>query len=61
MAQQLEKFTSAEDAWCTEAVFQSLSGVERVVSGYTGGTIKNPSYREVCMGTTGHAEVIEVL
>ena len=61
MAQQLEKiYLGGGCFWCTEAVFQSLSGVERVVSGYTGGTIKNPSYREVCMGTTGHAEVIEV-
>lgn len=46
--------------WCTEAVFQQLEGVERVESGYAGGTVKNPSYKEVCTGTTGHAEVIRV-
>ncbi len=44
--------------WCTEAVFQIIEGVEEVVSGYTGGTIKNPAYREVCSGRTGHAEGI---
>ncbi|NND88600.1 MAG: peptide-methionine (S)-S-oxide reductase MsrA [Flavobacteriaceae bacterium] len=44
--------------WCTEAVFQRLEGVEEVVSGYTGGTIKNPAYREICTGRTGHAEGI---
>ncbi len=44
--------------WCTEAVFQRLEGVINVVSGYTGGHIKNPAYREVCNGTTGHAEAI---
>ncbi len=44
--------------WCTEAVFQRIEGVEEVVSGYTGGTIKNPAYREVCTGRTGHAEGI---
>lgn len=46
--------------WCTEAIFQQLKGVETVVSGYTGGTVKNPSYKEVCTGTTGHAEVIQI-
>lgn len=46
--------------WCTEAVFQQLEGVDRVESGYAGGTVKNPSYKEVCTGTTGHAEVIRV-
>lgn len=46
--------------WCVEAVFQDLKGVHRVVSGYEGGKIKNPSYREVCSGLTGHAEVIQV-
>ena len=46
--------------WCTEAVFQRLEGVICVVSGYTGGHVKNPAYREVCNGTTGHAEAIEV-
>ncbi|WP_296702730.1 peptide-methionine (S)-S-oxide reductase MsrA [Algoriphagus sp.] len=46
--------------WCTEAVFQRLKGVESVISGYSNGIIENPSYREICTGTTGHAEVIQV-
>lgn len=46
--------------WCTEAVFQRLSGITRVVSGYAGGFVVNPSYREVCTATTGHAEVVQV-
>ena len=46
--------------WCTEAVFNRLKGVERVVSGYTGGHIKNPAYREICTGKTGHAEAIQI-
>ncbi len=46
--------------WCTEAVFQRLNGVQTVKSGYTGGTIKNPAYREICTGRTGHAEGIEI-
>lgn len=46
--------------WCVEAIFQSLKGVKSVISGYAGGKIKNPSYKEVCAGTTGHAEVIQV-
>ena len=46
--------------WCTEAVFQQMKGVEKVVSGYTGGAVKNPTYRQVCDGTTGHAEVIQI-
>jgi peptide-methionine (S)-S-oxide reductase len=46
--------------WCTEAVFQRLEGVERVVSGYAGGIIPNPTYKQICTGTTGHAEVINV-
>ena len=41
--------------WCVEAVFQDIKGVEKVTSGYSGGQIKNPSYKEVCAGTTGHA------
>ena len=44
--------------WCTEAVFKRLKGVSNVKSGYTGGFIKNPPYREVCQGITGHAEGI---
>lgn len=46
--------------WCTEAIFQRLNGVEKVVSGYTGGKVKNPTYKEVCSGLTGHAEVIQI-
>ncbi len=47
--------------WCTEAVFRNLRGVAEVVPGYMGGTVSNPTYEAVCTGTTGHAEVIEVL
>lgn len=46
--------------WCVEAIFAELEGVNRVTSGYMGGKIKNPSYREVCSGLTGHAEVIQM-
>lgn len=46
--------------WCTEAVFQRVQGVEKVISGFTGGNIKNPPYREVVTGRTGHAEAIQV-
>ncbi len=46
--------------WCTEAVYQRLKGVYSVVSGYAGGTIPNPTYRQICTGTTGHAEVIQI-
>ncbi len=47
--------------WCTEAIFQELEGVISVESGYTGGHIKNPSYREVCNETTGHAEAVRIV
>jgi peptide-methionine (S)-S-oxide reductase len=46
--------------WCTEAVFQQLNGVLTVVSGYTGGHTANPTYEQICTGSTGHAEVIRV-
>jgi peptide-methionine (S)-S-oxide reductase len=46
--------------WCTEAFFQRLKGVESAVSGYSGGRTQNPTYEDVCSGTTGHAEVIQV-
>jgi len=46
--------------WCTEAIFQKLKGVEKVESGYSGGKVKNPTYKEVCSGLTGHAEVVQV-
>jgi len=47
--------------WCVEAVITKLKGVESVVSGYSGGKIKNPTYREVCSGLTGHAEVVQIV
>ncbi|MBV43035.1 MAG: peptide-methionine (S)-S-oxide reductase [Crocinitomicaceae bacterium] len=47
--------------WCVEAVFESLKGVHSAQSGYMGGHIKNPGYREVCTGRTGHAEVVQVV
>ncbi len=46
--------------WCTEAVFSRLKGVESVNSGYSGGNTANPTYKEVCTGTTGHAEAIQI-
>lgn len=46
--------------WCVEAVYLMLEGVEQVVSGYAGGHVENPSYRAVCTGTTGHAEVVQI-
>jgi peptide-methionine (S)-S-oxide reductase len=47
--------------WCVEAVFEQLKGVQSVVSGFAGGHVRNPSYREVCTGETGHAEVCQVV
>ena len=46
--------------WCTEAVFQNLNGVSKVVSGYTGGQTSNPTYEDICTGQTGHAEVVQI-
>lgn len=46
--------------WCLEAVFEQLRGVQKVESGYAGGTVANPSYKAVCTGTTGHAEVVRI-
>ncbi len=46
--------------WCTEAVFLDVKGVSKVESGYSGGKVKDPGYREVCTGTTGHAEVTQI-
>jgi peptide-methionine (S)-S-oxide reductase len=46
--------------WCTEAIFEQLKGVTKVISGYTGGTVKNPAYREVVTGRTGHAEATQI-
>ena len=61
MKENFEKIIFAAGCfWCTEAVFQRIKGVEKVIPGYTGGEIKNPAYREVCQGRTGHAEGVEV-
>ena len=46
--------------WCTEAIFQRLNGVEKVMPGYSGGHVENPTYEQVCTGTTGHAESIQI-
>jgi peptide-methionine (S)-S-oxide reductase len=46
--------------WCVEAVFQELKGVQRVVSGYAGGTVDHPTYKQVCSGATGHAEAVQI-
>jgi peptide-methionine (S)-S-oxide reductase len=46
--------------WCTEAIFLQVEGIDKVESGYSGGKVKNPTYKEVCSGLTGHAEVIQV-
>ena len=46
--------------WCTEAIFSQLKGVEKVVSGYSGGNVVNPTYNDVCTGTTGHAECTQI-
>ena len=47
--------------WCTEAVFQQVNGVDTVISGYSGGHVVNPSYKQVCTATTGHAEVLQIV
>jgi peptide-methionine (S)-S-oxide reductase len=64
---KMEKQTGLEMAtfgsgcfWCTEAIFLNVDGVAEVVSGYTGGKVKNPTYKEVCSGLTGHAEVVQI-
>lgn len=56
-----EKITLAGGCfWCIEAVFQRIPGVRKAVSGYIGGQVANPTYRQVCEGTTGHAEAVEI-
>lgn len=61
MEQQLETATlGAGCFWCVEAIYQRLEGVVKVESGYSGGSVKNPTYEQVCSGRTGHAEVIQV-
>jgi peptide-methionine (S)-S-oxide reductase len=60
-AEQMEIVTlGAGCFWCVEAIFEQLKGVSKVESGYSGGHVKNPSYKDVCTGTTGHAEVCQV-
>ena len=58
---KLEKATFGSGCfWCTEAVFERLKGVTNVESGYSGGSVKDPSYQQVCTGNTGHAEVVQI-
>ena len=47
--------------WCLEAIFKDLRGVDRIISGYAGGHLDNPTYQEVCTGKTGHAEVVQIV
>jgi peptide-methionine (S)-S-oxide reductase len=47
--------------WCTEAVFERIEGIQDVISGYAGGEIPNPTYKQICTGETGHAEVIKII
>jgi peptide-methionine (S)-S-oxide reductase len=61
MSDKLEKATLAAGCfWCVEAVFQDLKGVHKVVSGYSGGSVENPTYQQVCTGNTGHAEAVQI-
>jgi len=61
MSNKLEVATLANGCfWCTEAIFQRLNGVEKLTSGYTGGSLKNPTYKEITTGRTGHAEAIQI-
>uniref|UniRef100_UPI003216FD38 peptide-methionine (S)-S-oxide reductase MsrA n=1 Tax=uncultured Draconibacterium sp. TaxID=1573823 RepID=UPI003216FD38 len=61
MSKELEKATLGGGCfWCTEAVYLELKGVIDVKPGYSGGHVKNPDYKEVCTGTTGHAEVVQI-
>lgn len=61
MSDKLEIATLAGGCfWCLDAVFRQLRGVQKVESGYTGGRSRNPSYRDVCSGTTGHAEAVQI-
>jgi len=61
MSDQLEQTTLGGGCfWCVEAVYQDLIGVHKVVSGYTGGEIDNPTYQQICTGRTGHAEVVQI-
>lgn len=60
-SENLEKATFGGGCfWCVEAVFDQLNGVHSVTSGYSGGHVENPTYKQVCEGTTGHAEVVQI-
>jgi peptide-methionine (S)-S-oxide reductase len=60
-AKQLETATLGGGCfWCVEAIYQDVKGVERVISGYAGGHLENPTYQQVCSGRTGHAEVAQI-
>ena len=60
MSEQATAILAGGCFWCTEAVFRDVIGVTNVESGYIGGTVENPTYKQVCSGTTGHAEAIRV-
>ncbi|MFN4222963.1 MAG: peptide-methionine (S)-S-oxide reductase, partial [Novosphingobium meiothermophilum] len=60
MSEQATAILAGGCFWCTEAVFRDVIGVTDVESGYIGGTLANPTYKQVCSGTTGHAEAIRV-
>ncbi len=61
MSAELETATlGAGCFWCVEAIFQDVKGVCRVISGYAGGAVENPTYQQICTGATGHAEVIQI-
>jgi peptide-methionine (S)-S-oxide reductase len=61
MTNKLEQATLGGGCfWCLEAIYQDIKGVESVVSGYAGGPMSNPTYQQVCSGTTGHAEVVQI-
>ena len=61
MSEKLETITLGGGCfWCVEAIYQDVIGVESVVSGYAGGAMENPTYQQICTGTTGHAEVVQI-
>ena len=61
MSKKIEQATLAGGCfWCTEALFKRLRGVSNVLPGYAGGTVKNPTYEQVCSGLTGHTETIQI-
>lgn len=61
MEQNIENVILANGCfWCTEAIFQQVNGVQEVESGYIGGQVENPTYEQVCTGTTGHAEALKI-